>query len=158
MPLAGVRPVVGCCSCYWCRLSGGTRLPLRHGTYCSRHVLKTAAILAGALAGVTVMVRVLTLVAGLIIALPASAGEMTASEASIQSRGAGLMRYGTMPLGTLRVEGQRVCASLPGAAIQPCFYLERTTAESFRGSIAGLGLCLLRLHTGAHDVGELTNA
>ena len=104
------------------------------------------------------MVRVLTLVAGLIIALPASAGEMTASEASIQSRGAGLMRYGTMPLGTLRVEGQRVCASLPGAAIQPCFYLERTTAESFRGSIAGLGLCLLRLHTGAHDVGELTNA
>ena len=88
------------------------------------------------------MVRVLTLVAGLIIALPASAGEMTASEASIQSRGAGLMRYGTMPLGTLRVEGQRVCASLPGAAIQPCFYLERTTAESFRGSIAGLGLCL----------------
>jgi hypothetical protein len=59
-------------------------------------------------------------------------------EGFIQHRGAGLIRYGTMPVGTLRVEGERVCASLPGAAMQPCFYLERTNAESFRGSIAGL--------------------
>src|SRR6476660_2609171 len=59
-------------------------------------------------------------------------------DGSIQSRGAGLVRYGTMPLGTLRVEGERVCASLPGGPIQPCFYLERTASESFRGSIAGL--------------------
>ena len=115
------------------------------------------------------MLRVAALVAGLTTALPAVAGEMSASEArqfvveklfsyacfdgtrgmarvhadgsvdgSIQSRGAGLVRYGTMPLGTLRVEGERVCASLPGGPIQPCFYLERTASESFRGSIAGL--------------------
>jgi hypothetical protein len=59
-------------------------------------------------------------------------------EGLIQPRGLGPIRYGTMPLGTLWVDGGRVCASLPGAAIQPCFHLERTTAESFRGSIAGL--------------------
>ena len=115
------------------------------------------------------MLRVVALVVGLTTALPAVAGEMSASEArqfvveklfsyacfdgtrgmarvhadgsvdgSIQSRGAGLVRYGTMPLGTLRVERERVCASLPGGPIQPCFYLDRTASESFRGSIAGL--------------------
>jgi hypothetical protein len=77
------------------------------------------------------MLRVAALVAGLTTALPAVAGEMSASEArqfvveklfsyacfdgtrgmarvhadgsvdgSIQARGAGLVRYGTMPLGT----------------------------------------------------------
>ena len=134
------------------------------------------------------MVRVFALVAGLIIAWPASAGEMTASEArqfvvgklfsyicfdgtrgvarvnadgsvdgSIQSSGIGLVRYGTMPVNILRVDGERVCASLPRAAIQPCFYLERTTAESFRGSIAGLNFAycdFTRSQGRAHDIGE----
>ena len=117
------------------------------------------------------MLRVVAVVAGLVSALPAIAGEMTASEArhfvvgklfsytcfdgtrgvarvhddgsvdgSIQAQGTGLTRYGTMPVGTLRAEGERVCASLPRSIMQPCFYLERTTAESFRGSIAGLSL------------------
>ena len=117
------------------------------------------------------MLRVVAVVAGLVSALPAIAGEMTASEArhfvvgklfsyacfdgtrgvarvhddgsvdgSIQAQGTGLTRYGTMPVGTLRAEGERVCASLPRSIMQPFFYLERTTAESFRGSIAGLSL------------------
>jgi hypothetical protein len=43
-----------------------------------------------------------------------------------------------MPLGTLRVGGGRVCASLPRSIMQPCFYLERTNDNSFRGSISGL--------------------
>jgi hypothetical protein len=43
-----------------------------------------------------------------------------------------------MPAATLRVEGERVCASLASSIIQPCFYLERTNAESFRGTISGL--------------------
>jgi hypothetical protein len=115
------------------------------------------------------MLRVVAVVAGLASALPAMAGEMTASEArhfvvgnlfsytcfdgtrgvarvhpdgsvegSIQVRGTGLTRYGTMPLGTLRADGERVCASLPGSVVHPCFYLERTNANSFRGSISGL--------------------
>jgi len=60
-------------------------------------------------------------------------------DGSVQAPGTGQMRYGTMPASTLRVEGERVCASLPGSIMQPCFYLERTSAESFRGSISGLG-------------------
>ena len=116
------------------------------------------------------MVREIAVLAGLAAALPAMAGEMTASEArhfvigklfsytcfdgtrgsarvhldgsvdgSIQAQGAGRTLYGTMPAATLRVEGERVCASLPRSIMQPCFYLERTSAESFRGSISGLG-------------------
>src|SRR5262245_40480968 len=116
------------------------------------------------------MVREIVVLAGLASALPAMAGEMTASEArhfvigklfsytcfdgtrgsarvhfdgsvdgSMQPLGDGRMRYRTMPASPLRVQGERVCASLPGSIMQPCFYLERTSAESFRGSISGLG-------------------
>jgi hypothetical protein len=132
------------------------------------------------------MVRTVALAAGLMTALPALAGEMTASEArqfvvgklfsytcfdgtrgvarvhadgsvdgSIQPAGAALARYGTMPVGTLRVDGERGCASLPRAAIQPCFYLQRTTTESFRGSISGLSFAycdFTRYQERAHDV------
>lgn len=59
-------------------------------------------------------------------------------DGSIQVQGKGLTRYGTMPLGTLRVDGERVCASLPRSIMQPCFYLERTNDNGFRGSISGL--------------------
>jgi hypothetical protein len=114
------------------------------------------------------MVREIAVVAGVVTALPALAGEMTASEArrfvvgkpfnficfdgtrgqsrvhgdgsvdgSIQFQGGGAMRYATMPAGTLRVEGERICASLRGLPLQPCFYLERTSADSFRGSVSG---------------------
>jgi len=114
------------------------------------------------------MVREIAVLVGLASALPAMAGEMTASQArhfvtgklfsytcfngtrglarlhpdgsvdgSMQVQGTGPTRYGTMAA-TLRVDGERVCASLPRSIMQPCFYLERTNAESFRGSIAGL--------------------
>jgi hypothetical protein len=59
---------------------------------------------------------------------------------SIQFQGGGPVRYAALPSGTLRVEGERVCASLRGLPIQPCFYLERTNADSFRGSILGLSI------------------
>jgi len=116
------------------------------------------------------MFREIGLLAGLVTALPATAGEMTASEArnfvteklfsyscfdgtrgmarvhldgsvdgSMQVRGAGQTHYGTMPAATLRVDGERVCASLPNSAMQPCFYLERISADTFRGSVSGLG-------------------
>jgi hypothetical protein len=126
-------------------------------------------------------------VAGLVSAFPAMAGEMTASEArqfvveklfsftcfdgtrgmasvhadgsvdgSIQVRGAGLPRYGRMPIGTLRVGGDRVCAYLPGSMMQPCFYLERTNDNSFRGSIAGLSFayCDFTRYQGAAQAGR----
>lgn len=70
----------------------------------------------------------------------------------IQVRGTGLTRYGTMPVGTLRADGERVCASLPRSIMQPCFYLERTNDSGFRGSILGLSFayCDFTLHQDAH--------
>ena len=72
-------------------------------------------------------------------------------EGFLQARGTGLTHYGTMPVGTLRDDGGRVCASLPHSIMQPCFYLERTNATRFRGSILGLGFayCDFTLHSGA---------
>ena len=132
------------------------------------------------------MLRVIVVVAGLASTFPAMAGEMTASEArhfvvdklfsytcfdgtrgtarvhadgsvdgSIQVRG-GLPRYGRMPLGTLRVGGDRVCAYLRGSMMQPCFYLERTNDNSFRGSIAGLSFayCDFTRYQGAAQAGR----
>ena len=129
------------------------------------------------------MVRVIAVMAGLATALPAIAGEMSASEARhfvvgklfsytcfdgtrgmarvhddgsvdgfIQARGTGLTRYGIMPVGTLRADGERVCASLSRSVMQPCFYLERTNDSGFRGSILGLSFayCDFTLYQGAH--------
>lgn len=58
---------------------------------------------------------------------------------SIQVRGTGQMRYAVLPPGTIRVNGEAVCASVRGIPIHPCFNLEQTGSESFRGSISGLG-------------------
>ncbi|HZM11110.1 MAG TPA: hypothetical protein VFC15_12960 [Candidatus Limnocylindrales bacterium] len=58
---------------------------------------------------------------------------------SIQVRGSGQVRYAQLPPGTLRVKGEAVCASLRGLPVEPCFNLERTSDNSFRGSISGLG-------------------
>ena len=131
------------------------------------------------------MLRVVVVVTGLASAFPATAGEMTASEArqfvveklfsytcfdgtrgvarvhdngsvdgSIQVQGTGLTRYGIMPVGTLRVDGERVCASLPRSIMQPCFYLEHD--NSFRGSISGLSFayCDFTRYQGRADVDQ----
>lgn len=116
------------------------------------------------------MVRGFGLMLGLLAAVPAVAGEMSAEDArrfvigkmfnytcfegtrgqgrvnsdgsvvgSVQFQGAGQVRYAHLPANTLQVKGESVCASLRGLPIQPCFYLERTSDSSFRGSISGLG-------------------
>jgi hypothetical protein len=116
------------------------------------------------------MVRGFAFVIGLMAAMPAIAGEMSAEEArrfvigkmfsyncfegtrgqgrvnsdgsvvgSVQFQGEGQVRYAHLPANTLKVRGQSVCASLRGLPIQPCFYLERTSDNTFRGSISGLG-------------------
>jgi len=58
---------------------------------------------------------------------------------SVQFQGSGPTRFAALPAGTLRVRDGAVCASLHGLPFEPCFNLERTAANSFRGSIAGLG-------------------
>ena len=117
------------------------------------------------------MLRVVAVLIGLLMAVPAMAGEqMNAKEArhfvigkvfsyscfegtrgqgrvfsngavvgSVQFQGGGRVRYAALPAGTLRVEGEKVCAHLRGLPFQPCFNLEKTSGESFVGSISGLG-------------------
>lgn len=58
---------------------------------------------------------------------------------SIQFQGSGRTRYAALPAGTLQVKGERVCATLRGLPFEPCFNLERTSGDSFVGSISGLG-------------------
>jgi hypothetical protein len=58
---------------------------------------------------------------------------------TVQVRGAGPMRNTALPPGTLHVKGQSVCATVRGMPFDPCFNLEKTDSQSFRGSISGLG-------------------
>ena len=125
------------------------------------------------------MLRACAVLVGLLAALPALAGEMTATEArrfvigkmfsytcfegtrgqgrvypdgsvagSIQIRGQGRVHFAALPAGTLQVKGETVCASLRGLPIHPCFNLQRTGGESFRGSISGLGFAYRNFRRG----------
>jgi hypothetical protein len=69
---------------------------------------------------------------------------------SIQIRGEGPMRYALLPAGTLHEKGGSFCASLHGLPIEPCFNLTRLDANSFRGSVSGLGFayCDFTRHQG----------
>ena len=58
---------------------------------------------------------------------------------NVQFGGSGPVRYVVLPANTVRVQGESVCAAVNGVPFQPCFNLDRTDAQSFRGSIAGLG-------------------
>ena len=58
---------------------------------------------------------------------------------SIQFQGSGRTRYAALPSGTLRVKGERVCATLRGLPFEPCFNLEKVGNDSFVGSVSGLG-------------------
>ena len=57
---------------------------------------------------------------------------------TIQVRGSGPARLVSLPAGTLRVKGDAVCGSLRGIPIEPCFDLDKTGDQSFRGSVSGL--------------------
>src|SRR5256885_8592405 len=57
---------------------------------------------------------------------------------TIQFQGVGPAEWVSLPSGTLNVKGEAVCASLNRLPIEPCFNLNRTDDQSFRGSISGL--------------------
>jgi hypothetical protein len=70
------------------------------------------------------------------------AGRITDSGAvagTIQFRGNGATRYAMLPHNTIRVVGERVCASVKGLPFEPCFNLIKTSHNSFRGSVSGMG-------------------
>lgn len=57
---------------------------------------------------------------------------------TIQIRGAGPVRFVTLPPGTIRVQSNSICASLHGMPFQPCFAVNQIDSRSFRGSLMGL--------------------
>jgi hypothetical protein len=58
---------------------------------------------------------------------------------NVQFGGNGPVRYVVLPAGTVRTQGESVCASVSGIPMQPCFNVNKTDPQSFRGSISGLG-------------------
>ena len=57
---------------------------------------------------------------------------------TIQFGGTGAVRYASLPAGTLRVNAEKVCATVRGVPFQPCFNVDKTDAQSFRGTVRGL--------------------
>jgi hypothetical protein len=57
---------------------------------------------------------------------------------TIQLHGAGPLYSASLPVGTVKVEGQKVCASLSGLPFEPCFDVDRTGEQSFHGSLSGM--------------------
>ncbi len=57
---------------------------------------------------------------------------------TVQFGGSGPVRYVVLPAGTVRQQGELVCASVNGLPIQPCFNVDKTDPQSFRGSLSGL--------------------
>jgi len=57
---------------------------------------------------------------------------------SVQFGGSGPVRYVVLPPGTVRAQGESVCASVSGLPMQPCFNVDKTDPQSFRGSVSGL--------------------
>jgi hypothetical protein len=65
--------------------------------------------------------------------------ESGAVAGTVQFRGNGSTRYAMLPHNTIRVVGDRVCASVKGVPFEPCFNLIKTSHNSFRGSVSGMG-------------------
>jgi hypothetical protein len=57
---------------------------------------------------------------------------------TVQFGGSGPLRYVALPAGTVRAQGESVCASVNGIPFQPCFSVDKTDPQSFRGSLSGL--------------------
>jgi hypothetical protein len=58
---------------------------------------------------------------------------------TVRMRGNGPARYVSLPAGTIRVKPSAICAAVRGMPMEPCFNVEQIDANSFRGSVVGLG-------------------
>lgn len=67
---------------------------------------------------------------------------------SIQFGGSGPIRYARLPVNTIQVRSNAVCASLKGLPFEPCFSLSKSDEVSFRGAVSGMGFayCDFRRH------------
>ena len=95
--------------------------------------------------------RNIVVIASVVAAMPAWAGELKPEEAKRfiagkyfsytcfdGTSGAGQVHAVALPTGTIRVQPDSICASLRGMPFQPCFTIQQTDAKSFRGAISGL--------------------
>jgi hypothetical protein len=57
---------------------------------------------------------------------------------TIRIRSQGETRFAALPAGTIRIDGQSMCAHLAGLPFTPCFRVEKIDYRSFRGSLSGL--------------------
>jgi hypothetical protein len=57
----------------------------------------------------------------------------------VRIKGRGQPRFVQLPPGTIRVSSTAICAQVRGMPMQPCFNVEQIDANSFRGSVSGLG-------------------
>ncbi|MEX0590330.1 MAG: hypothetical protein WD207_04520 [Xanthobacteraceae bacterium] len=67
---------------------------------------------------------------------------------TIRPMGRGDTRQMRLPAGTLFVREDRVCASLRGLPLEPCFNLTRISETSFRGSVSGLSFMYCEFERG----------
>jgi hypothetical protein len=65
---------------------------------------------------------------------------------TIRPGGHGETHFATLPAGTLKVDGNAMCAHLSGLPIEPCFKVLKTDYHSFRGSVSGLGFAYCDFH------------
>jgi hypothetical protein len=56
---------------------------------------------------------------------------------TIQIRGSGPVHAVSLPVGTIRVQSDSICASLKGMLFTPCFSVDQIDSRSFRGSLSG---------------------
>lgn len=61
------------------------------------------------------------------------------AQGAVQFSGNGALRHMRLPVNTIQVRGQQICASIKGMPFDPCFNLDKTDNASFRGSVSGLG-------------------
>jgi len=71
---------------------------------------------------------------------------------TIRVRGNGPSRFVMLPKGTIRIKPDSICAQVAGMPFSPCFNVEQIDANSFRGSISGIGFaaCTFTRHTSNH--------
>ena len=57
---------------------------------------------------------------------------------NVQFGGSGPVRFVVLPAGTVRPQGDQACAAVNGVPFQPCFDVDKTDQQSFRGSLSSL--------------------
>jgi hypothetical protein len=67
---------------------------------------------------------------------------------SIQFSGAGPIRFARLPVNTIQIRPNAVCASVKGIPFEPCFNLSKSDDANFHGSVSGMGFayCDFRKH------------